>query len=172
MVLDFQIERDHEKIAQLFNLTYSELSRLIYPTTNNCYKSFFIPKKSGGHREINSPKSELLRIQQKLAKEFENIYSPKDSTHGFVSKRSIVTNAVRHTNKKFVFNIDLEDFFGSIHFVRVRNLLISSPFKSLEASWLLSPEETVPPFSASFTTLLLTVLSLVTNSGSVTCFSP
>jgi S1-C subfamily serine protease len=45
-----------------------------------------------------------------------------------VRDRSIVTNAERHLGKRHVFNLDLEDFFGSIHFGRVKNLFKSVPF--------------------------------------------
>lgn len=40
----------------------------------------------------------------------------KPAVHGFVSKRSILTNALVHCSPKtkHVFNIDLEDFFPSI----------------------------------------------------------
>jgi RNA-directed DNA polymerase len=43
-------------------------------------------------------------------------------THGFVADRSIVSNAFAHTRKRHVLNVDLEDFFPSINFGRVRGL--------------------------------------------------
>jgi len=44
--------------------------------------------------------------------------------HGFKRDHSIVTNAVRHRRKRWVFNIDLKDFFGTINFGCVRGFLI------------------------------------------------
>jgi RNA-directed DNA polymerase len=44
--------------------------------------------------------------------------------HGFKRKRSIITNARQHSNRRYVFNIDLEDFFPSINFGRVRGFFI------------------------------------------------
>src|SRR5690606_12524070 len=41
-------------------------------------------------------------------------------SHGFEKRKNIITNAKIHRNKRFVFNIDLENFFDSIHFGRVR----------------------------------------------------
>lgn len=119
---------DHEQIAQKFGLTYKDLSLLIYPDTNTCYKTFTIPKKNGEERTINAPKVMLLRIQQKLSEELTAQYRPKKGAHGFIKGRSIVTNAEEHIKKRYVFNIDLENFFGTIHFGRVRNLLMSAPF--------------------------------------------
>ncbi len=41
-------------------------------------------------------------------------------SHAFEKEKSIITNAKIHRNKKLVLNIDLENFFGSFHFGRVR----------------------------------------------------
>ena len=124
----FSILPLQEQIAGKFGCTYKQLSSLIYPNTNKSYRTFSIPKKNGEERIINAPKVMLLRIQQTFAKELSKIYTPRKGTHGFIKDRSIVTNAEKHVNKKYVFNIDLKDFFGSIHFGRVRNLLRSNPF--------------------------------------------
>ncbi|MGY6484720.1 reverse transcriptase domain-containing protein, partial [Vibrio parahaemolyticus] len=76
---------------------------------------------------IDAPKKELKKIQRFLANELAQVYTPRNATHGFVKDRSIVTNASKHVDKKYVLNLDLEDFFGSIHFGRVRNLFQSHP---------------------------------------------
>ncbi|HBL5957727.1 TPA: retron Ec67 family RNA-directed DNA polymerase/endonuclease, partial [Listeria monocytogenes] len=41
-------------------------------------------------------------------------------SHAFTKDKSIITNAEIHKNKRFVLNIDLEDFFKSFHFGRVQ----------------------------------------------------
>jgi hypothetical protein len=45
--------------------------------------------------------------------------------HGFKDKYSIITNAKVHVGKRYVFNTDLEDFFPSITFGRVRAFFIA-----------------------------------------------
>ncbi|MGN6017354.1 reverse transcriptase family protein, partial [Staphylococcus aureus] len=50
------------------------------------------------------------------------------SAMAFVKDRSIVDNAKLHTRKKYVFNIDLSDFFTSITFPRLRGLLMAKPY--------------------------------------------
>ena len=117
-----------EQIAQKFGYSYKELASLIYPNTNKSYGTFVIPKKNGETRIINAPKIKLLKIQRAFAEELAKIYPIRKCAHGFLEGKSIVTNAQKHTNKKYVFNIDLKDFFQSIHFGRVRNLLMSKPF--------------------------------------------
>jgi hypothetical protein len=49
---------------------------------------------------------------------------PDRISHGFRRRRSIVTNAMQHRARRFVFNVDVEDFFGSINFGRVRGFFI------------------------------------------------
>jgi hypothetical protein len=44
--------------------------------------------------------------------------------HGFERSRSIITNASLHKRRRYVLNLDLEDFFPSINFGRVRGFFI------------------------------------------------
>lgn len=70
--------------------------------------------------------SKFLKIKCSNAK----IKQPSLS-HGFERKRSIITNAMMHLGKKHVFNIDLEDFFGSFNFGRVRGFFIKNKYFDL-----------------------------------------
>jgi retron-type reverse transcriptase len=47
-------------------------------------------------------------------------------SHGFTRERSIITNAQKHVNQRYVLNIDLHDFFGSFNFGRVRGFFIKN----------------------------------------------
>jgi S1-C subfamily serine protease len=115
-------------LARLIGFSaYKELRNLVYPSTNHLYRDFYIPKKNGEFRSINAPRKQLKQIQKIIARELAQAYLPRNSTHGFVNKRSIVSNAANHVDKNYVLNLDLEDFFGSIHFGRVRNLFQSYP---------------------------------------------
>ena len=53
--------------------------------------------------------------------------------HGFERERSIVTNANLHKRRRYVLNLDLEDFFPSINFGRVRGFFLKDKHFSLEA---------------------------------------
>ncbi len=120
---------DHKDLADFLGLTYPELANLIYKTGSRYkYHQFNIPKKGGGYRDIASPSKKLKAVQSTLKDVLYEIYPTKPSAHGFVIGKSIVTNAEKHLDKKFIFNLDLSDFFGSIHFGRVKNLYKSSPF--------------------------------------------
>ena len=117
-----------EELAKYLGFNdYDELTAFIYPSVAHLYKSFSIPKKNGEFRLIQAPKKQLKEIQKIIGNELSEVYSPRNATHGFVKDRSIVTNASKHVDKKYVLNLDLKDFFGSIHFGRVRNLFQSHP---------------------------------------------
>jgi RNA-directed DNA polymerase len=97
---------------------------------NQRYGISHIPKKNGGSRVICSPQKGLKRIQRKLNLIFQKLYhnNSQKTAHGFIQNRSIITNAEKHINKRFVLNIDLTDFFPSIHFGRIKGLLLSEHF--------------------------------------------
>ncbi|MEO1828341.1 MAG: trypsin-like peptidase domain-containing protein [Pseudomonas sp.] len=97
------------------------------------YKYFKIPKKAGGFRRICAPESKLMNLQSKIASILEIYYRPKISAHAFIKERSIVGNASRHVRRRFVFNVDLKDFFESITFPRVRGMLIAKPYEFSES---------------------------------------
>lgn len=127
---DFLKITGHKGLARYFGITYPTLAKIIYKTEEAYkYHQFQIPKKNGGYRLIASPSKKLKAIQVKLKDVLYEIYPTKPSAHGFARDKSIVTNAEKHLDKKFIFNIDLSDFFGSIHFGRIRNLFKSSPFE-------------------------------------------
>lgn len=118
-----------EDLARLLGYSYNDLAKMIYPSTRRLYRKFNIPKKSGVERTIEAPKKKLKSLQRKIVIELSKYFQPRPSAHGFIKKRSIVSNASPHVNKTFVFNIDLENFFGTIHFGRVKNLFSSYPLK-------------------------------------------
>ncbi|APP73927.1 Reverse transcriptase (RNA-dependent DNA polymerase) [Xanthomonas vesicatoria ATCC 35937] len=92
------------------------------------YSAFDIAKRSGGKRTIHAPIPQLKLAQQNLAEllqecelEIEAALGVKKRlSHGFRRDHSILTNADIHCGKRYVLNFDLEDFFGTINFGRVR----------------------------------------------------
>jgi hypothetical protein len=72
-------------------------------------------------KKFNSNNHEFLKIKISSSE----IKQPSLS-HGFVRKRSIITNAMIHLDQKNVLNIDLEDFFDSFNFGRVRGFFIKN----------------------------------------------
>lgn len=121
-------------IASLLEINLQDLTYILYKKPENKkYISFEIPKKSGGKRQISAPTNSLKSLQRKTAdllqqciSEIEEITNKKNrACHGFRLDKSILTNAAEHRNRRFVFNIDLENFFPSITFPRIRGFLIA-----------------------------------------------
>ena len=98
-----------------------------------------VPKKSGGAREISSPKGMLKALQAVAGRMLQDLYDAPDAVTGFVPGRSVVDNAARHVRKNYVYNADLKDFFPSISRRRVKGALMRPPFSfGEEAARILS----------------------------------
>lgn len=116
-------------VAALLDVSYNRLTFHIWRKSySSRYKKFSITKRNGGSRSISAPQGGLRIIQQKLAQVLMAVHRPKPSSHGFVRGRSIVTNAAKHIGRRVVLNVDLRDFFPSIHFGRVRGMFVAHPF--------------------------------------------
>lgn len=117
------------EVASLLEVEYGKLIYLIYKKDpSEIYRSFYLNKKSGGRRLIDTPIGPLKIIQRKLNDILQLIYKPKPSVHGFLLNRSIVSNAQAHVRKHVILNLDLKNFFPSINFGRVRGMFIGYPY--------------------------------------------
>ena len=89
-------------------------------------------------RETLAPESDLKLLQHRLSKLLQQCTVEINAlrghietadqlgiAHGFKRFHSIMTNGRAHVTRRFVFNVDLHDFFGSINFGRVRGFFIS-----------------------------------------------
>lgn len=116
-------------IPLLLDVTPATLTYHLYVARSaDKYTTFTVPKKRGGERTILAPISSLKLIQSKLAQVLQAVYEPRAPVHGFSPGRSILTNARLHKRKRWVLNLDLEGFFPSINFGRVRGLFIARPY--------------------------------------------
>ncbi len=83
------------------------------------YRTFMIPKKSGGERTIEVPPSAVLVLQERLAGILQDAYWRKRGSFGFCLGGGTVENARGHVGRRLVLNLDLADFFHSITFARI-----------------------------------------------------
>ena len=130
---------DQWQIARDFGLTKGKLywfasERLADGISH--YVQFRIPKSSGGSRVIMAPKRQLRAIQRKLLRRLVDQLPVSEYAHGFRKGRSIKTYAEPHVGKQFVIGMDLEDFFGSVHYGRIRGLLVAYGYSFPVASTL------------------------------------
>ena len=127
--------KSREDLAAFLGIPLSKFTYILYnKKVDSYYTSFEIPKKNGGKRPIHAPQTDLKEIQKRLADslwEFHKEYVKNNNiqtnvSHAFEKEKGIISNAKIHRNKRFVLNIDLEDFFGSFHFGRVRGFFEKS----------------------------------------------
>jgi len=121
--------KDAKDLANKMGIKLKELRFLTYTqklSNRTNYVHFKMAKKTGGFREISAPKPQLKRLQYWILENILNKVAVSEETHGFVSERSIVTNAKPHIGKAVVINCDLENFFPTLSYGRVKGF-----FKSL-----------------------------------------
>ena len=133
------IETDKE-LAEFLQVEYNTLRYLVYHrdviTFDNYYR-FDIPKKNGKLRHIAAPKTQLKAAQKQILEQILQKVEVSDLSHGFIKSRSVLTGAkVHHTNPDLLINIDLENFFPTITFERVRGLYQSFGYSGYIASLL------------------------------------
>ena len=121
--------KSRKDLAKLLNYQPKQLSYILYKIPDaQKYKSFDIKKKSGGVRNIDAPIARLKFLQKQLSRVlYECVKDIKNSdpkafstSTGFSEDTSIIDNAEIHRGRRYVFNIDLKDFFGAIHIGRIR----------------------------------------------------
>jgi RNA-directed DNA polymerase len=123
--------KTRHQLARLLGVTFEK--HLVYYLyrlpVDRQYFTFTIKKRTGGIRTISTPATGLKTVQRRLSKLLYAMYESRKGVHGFAVGRGIATNAEAHVRQTHVLNIDLEDFFGSINFGRVRGLFLAQPFK-------------------------------------------
>lgn len=106
----FPLVDDREDVADLLRIPLKTLTYILYVKgTDNCYKTFEIPKKAGGTRAICAPSEELKTIQKRLADclwDYQKDIWGKEGihpnlSHGFIKGKSIFSNASIHKNKRY-----------------------------------------------------------------------
>src|SRR5687768_4895381 len=113
------------EVAQAMGVTIGRLRFLAYDrkvTKTSHYVKFVMPKKSGGKRKISAPLPRLKSAQRWLLDEVLSKIQTHDAAHGFVKDRNIVTNASPHVGARVVVNVDLEDFFPTLGYRRVKGM--------------------------------------------------
>lgn len=120
--------KSRSDLAHYLNIPPSKITYILFKKgVDSYYTEFEIPKKSGDPRRICAPTGDLKGVQRQLADAlwehqksvYEELGIKPNISHAFEEGKSIITNAKIHRNKRFVVNVDLKDFFDSIHIGRV-----------------------------------------------------
>jgi RNA-directed DNA polymerase len=92
------------------------------------YTRFDIARSDGSRRTIHAPIKPIKDIQRRLATSLTATYEAPAHVHGFTIGRSPLSNAQQHVRQTWVLRVDVQDFFPSINFGRVRGLFLAPPF--------------------------------------------
>jgi RNA-directed DNA polymerase len=121
--------RSARDVAAYFEARLGRMLWTLYKAPESVrYRAFEIPKRTGGMRPIHAPHGLLRELQDKMKADLDRLYQPHPSAHGFIVAKSVASNAKPHVGKRWVLNVDLEDFFPTINFGRVRGLFMKPPF--------------------------------------------
>lgn len=117
-----------KQVPKQFRIRKKDLGYILFSKKSK-YHTYHLSKKgSGKTRLIEAPTRKLKDLQSIINDCLQLCFTPKSAAHGFIRERSIVTNAREHVGRKYVYNVDLEDFFPSIHFGRIRGVFQRKPF--------------------------------------------
>ncbi|MEP6924531.1 MAG: reverse transcriptase family protein [Pyrinomonadaceae bacterium] len=128
-----------EELAAAMNLTVAKLRFLAFDRRTSevlHYIHFNLPKKTGGVRLISAPMPKLKAAQHWILENILSRIALHDAAHGFLPKRSIVSNAAQHTKAQIVVNFDLENFFPSIDYKRTKGVFRSFGYSEAIATVL------------------------------------
>ena len=108
-------------LSKELDVSYRDLAWLYgtWAKWNEWYKTYTIPKKTEGFRVICAPQGLLRAVQRRIYDIILSEIQLAPCCHGFVKKRSIITNATPHVQKEVVLSLDIKDFFPSITAKRV-----------------------------------------------------
>ena len=133
------ILHDSADLAIAMGITIGQLRFLAFSrriATISHYIHFQIPKKTGGVREISAPLPRLKQAQQWILDNILEQIVLHPTAHGFRRGRSIITNAQPHVGALVVINLDLQNFFPSISYRRIKGIFRSLGYSEAIATIL------------------------------------
>ena len=96
------------------------------------YHQFDLPKRRGGIRTITVPDRRLKWLQRSLLQVLTHLFPRHKCAVGFERGASVVSHARAHSGKRWVYVVDIRDFFPSITRSRVYGMLRAKPFGASE----------------------------------------
>jgi hypothetical protein len=128
-----------QQLAEALSLTIAELRWLTYhrdAATSVHYRRFTIPKRNGKERAIWAPLPKLKAAQQWVRQNVVEKLLVHGSVHGFLAGHSTLTNASVHTGAKIILKMDIEDFFPTVTFPRVKGVFRRAGYREQVATLL------------------------------------
>lgn len=94
------------------------------------YNTFYVNKKNGEKRRIDEPIGILKEVQRYVLYNHLYTFYIHPNATGFVKNRSIMHNARRHLGQDCIYNLDLRDFFPSLHKDLVKEIFTGNGYSN------------------------------------------
>lgn len=127
------------QLAEALGITMGQLRWLAFNNESAesiHYRSFEIPKRSGGKRLIWAPKKQIKEAQHWILHNILELLPVHGCAHGFLPERSILTNSRPHTNSQCLIGMDIKEFFPTITFPRVKGIFRNAGYREQIATLL------------------------------------
>lgn len=164
-------------LADLLQTPLVQLHSLSKDQENN-YHIFTIKKSSGADRVIQAPIQKLKTVQRKILDTILHNVPLNQHAEGFRQKRSILTNAVRHVNSRVLVKLDIQNFFPTISYKRVKGMYLQLGYPRQVATLLsgLATHQGMLPTGAPTSPAIANIISRkldkrLVNLGRTTGFS-
>lgn len=115
-----------DALAKALGVSIPELRWLAFHRvveSRSHYHFWSIPKRDGSKRLITAPKPDLKKAQRWLLRNVFEKLPVHQAAHGFLSARSIATNAAVHAGADVIVKVDVKDFFPTVTFRRIKGML-------------------------------------------------
>src|SRR5438445_10626191 len=99
---------------------------------SHAYKTYLIPKRAGGFREVHHPSKQLKALQRWLLQNIIWRWPVHTAASAYRANRSIANNAEAHVKSGYLLRMDFQDFFPSISSKDVTTYLECSEFCTKE----------------------------------------
>ncbi len=124
-----------QELTVELGLPTPELQRII-TTAPKRYKTYQIPKRGGGWREIAHPSAELKVLQRFLLEKFLSRFPVHSAAMAYVRGRNISNNAHHHATNAVFLKMDFVSFFPSIKVADWKAFLARHPAHQLSQAEL------------------------------------
>jgi RNA-directed DNA polymerase len=117
---------DVEAFSKAVGVSITRLRWLAYHRevdTGTHYHRWHVPKRDGTLRMISAPKPELKAVQRWITRQITERLPVHGAAHGFLTGRSIVSNAIVHAGANVVVKLDIRGFYPTVTMRRVKGLL-------------------------------------------------
>lgn len=116
---------DTYQLAHQLSVTHKTLFELSKNTKKH-YKLLMLRKHNGGLRYINAPDSQLKKVQLRILNSILSKIEVSPYATAYIKGKNLKDNAAPHVGHKYIFKMDITDFFGSISYLQV----VSAAFNS------------------------------------------